>query len=109
MRPYTLTRGRTRSRHPLLVETLISVTDYDPHVALLLTPECRDIYEGCREVRSVAEISVYSGMPLGVVRVLVSDLADQGKVRVHPPAHGYDEPDQELFERVLRGLQALPR
>lgn len=110
VRPYALTRGRTRSRHPLMLETLISVPGFSLEVAQQLTPECQDIYGLCRDVCSVVEISSTLRIPLGVVRVLVSDLADAGKVAVHATAHGVDRPGtEELLERVLRGLQTLPR
>ena len=46
-------------------------------------PEMRAIVELCRRMRTVAEISALLKMPLGVVRVLLSDLADQGKIRVY--------------------------
>lgn len=109
VRPYAITRGRTRSRYPLLLETLVSVPHYDPSACTDLLPECQEIYALCREVRSIAEISAHLRMPLGVVRVLVSDLAEQGKVRVHSTAHGTDRPGLDLLGRVLRGLQTLPR
>lgn len=109
VRPYALTRGRTRSRHPLLLESLISVPVYDPRVFAQLTPEYRDLYRLCREVRSVVELSAELDLPLGVVRVLLSDLADQGKVRVHATTHTVDRSGTELLERVLRGLQTLSR
>lgn len=110
VRPYALTRGRTRSRHPLLLETLVSVPGFSTDGAEELTPECQEIYSLCREVCSVVEISAALHMPLGVVRVLVSDLSDAGKVSIHATAHGTDRSGtEELLERVLRGLQTLPR
>ena len=50
-----------------------------------------------------------AGHPAGVVRVLVSDLADRGTVRVHPTAAGAGLSDTVLLERVLRGLQTIRR
>ncbi len=42
IRLYALTGGRTRPRHHLLVETLISVPHYDPQFSATLLPElCR--------------------------------------------------------------------
>jgi hypothetical protein len=34
---------------------------------------------------------------------------DNGLLWVHPTAPGTDAPDQELLERVLRGLQTITR
>ncbi len=109
VRLYIITGGRTSSRRPLLLETFISAPDYDPVVHRTLFAESRQIYSLCREVRSIAEISADLSIPLGVVRVLVSDLADEGRVRVHPTTHVTGVPDRELLERVLRGLQTIPR
>ena len=71
-------------------------------------PELRAIVELCRRMRTVAEIAALLTMPLGVVRVLVSDLADQGKIRVYGtgPARARS-PDRALLERVLSGLRRL--
>ncbi|MBC3193458.1 DUF742 domain-containing protein [Pseudonocardia sp. C8] len=107
IRPYTLTGGRTRARHELLVEALVSVPDYDPSLPETLMPESRMLYEHARSRASIAELSVAVGAPLGVVRVLISDLAAQGAVYVHPTAHTYHH-DREMLGRILDGLQRLP-
>jgi Protein of unknown function (DUF742) len=109
VRPYTLTQGRTISRRPLLLETLISVPDYDPAVERGLFAESREIYRLCRNTRSIIEISAELVIPLGVIRVLVGDMADNGLLWVHPTAPGASMPDQELLERVLVGLQTINR
>jgi predicted ArsR family transcriptional regulator len=72
-------------------------------------PEMRAIVELCRRMRTVAEIAALLKMPLGVVRVLLSDLADQGKIRVYGTGtgHGTGRPDRALLERVLSGLRRL--
>jgi hypothetical protein len=55
----------------------------------------------------VAEVSALLRIPLGVVRVLISDLADQGRIRVYGTGHGPGSPDRALLERVLSGLRRL--
>ena len=107
VRPYAITGGRTSTRLPLLLETLISVPEYDRAVDQILVAESREIYLLCRSVRSIAEISADLDIPLGVVRVLVSDLADDGRLRIHPTATNAGVPEHMLLERVLRGLQAI--
>ncbi|MCX2924293.1 DUF742 domain-containing protein [Streptomyces sp. NEAU-W12] len=120
VRPYSLTGGRTRSGHVLLVETfVVGTAELEaaeerkelPKGSLKSTvmPELRAIVELCRRMRTVAEISALLKMPLGVVRVLLSDLADQGKIRVHGTGtgHGTGRPDRALLERVLSGLRRL--
>ncbi|MET8685762.1 DUF742 domain-containing protein [Streptomyces sp. NPDC004732] len=117
VRPYSLTGGRTRFGHVLLVETFVAsnAAIEAPDERLELTkgtlsrvmPEMRAIVEICRRMRTVAEISALLKMPLGVVRVLLSDLADQGKIRVYGTGHGPGQPDRALLERVLSGLRRL--
>ncbi|MEU3280213.1 DUF742 domain-containing protein [Streptomyces antibioticus] len=127
VRPYSLTGGRTGFGHVLLVETLVAALEAPEERAELtggtahalsygggslrsaVMPELRAIAELCRRMRTVAEIAALLKMPLGVVRVLLSDLADQGKIRVYGTgtAHGTGRPDRALLERVLSGLRRL--
>jgi hypothetical protein len=127
VRPYSLTGGRTRFGHVLLVETFVAaleapeerqeLTGRTAHafsygggpLTARVMPEMRAIVELCRRMRTVAEIAALLKMPLGVVRVLLSDLADQGKIRVYGTGtgHGTGRPDRALLERVLSGLRRL--
>jgi hypothetical protein len=115
VRPYSLTGGRTRFGHVLLVETFVAALEApeerkeltDGVTASRIMPEMRAIIELCRRMRTVAEVSAMLKMPLGVVRVLLSDLADQGKIRVYGTGHGTGQPDRALLERVLSGLRRL--
>ncbi|KUJ64417.1 multi-component regulatory system-8 [Streptomyces albus subsp. albus] len=119
VRPYSLTGGRTRSGHVLLVETFVAAMDgpdepdggweqpAEGSRAARLRPELKAIVELCRRMRSVAEISALLKIPLGVVRVLLSDLADQGKIRVYGTGRAPGQPDHALLERVLVGLRRL--
>ncbi|MFH8473136.1 DUF742 domain-containing protein [Streptomyces sp. NPDC018000] len=115
VRPYSLTGGRTRSGHVLLVETFVAAIEApeerreltNGNLAIRVMPELQAIVEICRRMRTVAEISALLKIPLGVVRVLLSDLADQGKIRVYGTGHGTGQPDRALLERVLDGLRRL--
>jgi hypothetical protein len=107
IRLYALTGGRTRPRHHLLVETLISVPEYDPQLAETLMPESRSLYELARETSSIAEMSAHLTIPLGVIRVLISDLAAQDAVLIHPTGFTYQY-DRIILERILDGLKKLP-
>ncbi|MFJ3199548.1 DUF742 domain-containing protein [Streptomyces sp. NPDC086989] len=113
VRPYSLTGGRTRFTQVLHVETFVAALDtrasdpQDPAAATDRTPEMPAIVEVCRRMRTIAEISALLKLPLGVVRVLVSDLADQGRIRVYGTGHGPGRPERALLERVLSGLRRL--
>ncbi|MEE1927607.1 DUF742 domain-containing protein [Streptomyces sp. TRM 70351] len=122
VRPYSLTGGRTRFGHVLLVETFVAAVpalegpEAPPELPPLgraglrdrVMPEMRAIIELCRRMRTVAEIAALLRMPLGVVRVLLSDLADQGRIRVYGTGRETTgRPDRALLERVLGGLRRL--
>ncbi|MDA5282660.1 DUF742 domain-containing protein [Streptomyces sp. NPDC054904] len=107
VRPYSLTGGRTRFTQVLLVETFVAALDTGTAATNDRTPEMRAIVEVCRRMRTIAEISALLKLPLGVVRVLVSDLADQGRIRVYGTGHGTGRPERALLERVLSGLRRL--
>jgi DNA-binding IclR family transcriptional regulator len=69
--------------------------------------ERRQIAELSHRVLSVAELAALLDLPLGVARVLVGDLADEGLVSVHRPVTAGVRPDPGLLERVLDGLRAI--
>jgi hypothetical protein len=115
VRPYSLTGGRTRFGHVLLVETFVAAVEApdgrkvltDSGAPARVMPEIQAIVALCGHMRTVAEVSALLKMPLGVVRVLLSDLADQGKIRVYGTGHDSGRPDRALLERVLSGLRRL--
>lgn len=105
VRPYVLTSGRTRGREQLLTHTLVSAPSYDSLFAARLLPEARALYErACSSTESVAELSAHCGVPLGVTRVLLSDLCSAGRVLAEEPATASPY-DRTLLERVLDGLR----
>jgi hypothetical protein len=104
VRPYVFTRGRTRSQFELSIEVLVSVVPTAPTAHM--NGEHHAVVAVCREPRSVAEIAALLGVPLGVARVLVGDLAAAGAVALHRTADA-GGPDLALMERVLSGLRRL--
>ena len=55
---------------------------------------------------SIVEISAVLQVPVGVARVIVSDLVDAGYLDVHlPPTTGHG-PTPAVLERLLEGLRA---
>ncbi len=107
VRPYALTGGRVRSSADLALETMVRVAYGDTDVRHL-TLERREIFERCSEALSIAEVSAYLKLPLGVARVLVGDMVVEGLlIRNDSPVPSGQRPDLQLLERVLDGLQAL--
>lgn len=108
LRPYALTRGRARPSHgaDLELESLVSTTVIGESMHTP-APEPHSIALLCREPLSVAEIAAHMRLPLGVVRVLVADMEQQGMVEIHRPSRLTNGPDVPLLERVLEGLRRV--
>jgi len=108
VRPYTWTRGRTKSGFDLAIETLVSTSRRGRDQMGMLQVEHRAVAELCGETRSVAEVAALLSLPLGVARVLLGDMAGLGLVTVHQTASSAgNAPDLALMERVLSGLRRL--
>jgi hypothetical protein len=109
VRSYVLTGGRTRGGADLPFEALIQVTADGRASLPRLSLERRDIIAQCVGAISVAEISAHLHLPLGVVRVLVGDMVEEGLLLASAPdtSRTGDRPDRQLLERVLDGLQSL--
>jgi hypothetical protein len=103
---YALTGGRTRSTGAELpVETLVTVTPAG-HRADELHLEYRATVELAARPISVVEIGAALRVPVGVARVLVSDLVNAGYLAVHLPPSTDGGPAPEILERLLEGLRA---
>ncbi|WP_029291795.1 DUF742 domain-containing protein [Cellulomonas sp. HZM] len=114
VRPYAVTGGRVRSaRSDLPLEALVEALP-DAVSSTGLTPEKRSILQQSSHTYiSVAELSALLHLPLGVVRIIVSDMADQHLVRVHSSqpveVNTGESPALSLsvLESVLNGISAL--
>lgn len=106
VRPYTITAGRTRAKVDLPVEA--TLRRQRPPGATTLHGHTARVLDVC-DTRSVAEVSALVSMPIGVVRVLLGDLVEQGYVRVQATLTGSSSVDErrELIERTLRGLRTF--
>ncbi|WP_410581644.1 DUF742 domain-containing protein [Amycolatopsis sp. lyj-108] len=108
VRPYTRTGGRTRTAHDLALEALVSTSDDGRRYRGVRTPEHRQICDLCLDTRSIAEIAAHLRLPLGVVKVIVGDMADAGLVLIHQTELILGDSSSRAFmERVLQGLRAL--
>ena len=105
VRPYTITAGRTEAKVRLPLEaTLRRQSLLGPDHGL--SSGALQVLDAC-DTRSVAEVSALVAMPIGVVRVLLSDLIEQGLVQVQTTITDGSSKDEqiELIERTLRGLR----
>lgn len=108
VRPYAMTRGRTRARGEAL-DLISIVVGADPASVdrYGLDPEHLEVLAICRRPTPVADIASEIDLPLGVVRVLLGDLRDKGLIDVRQPAATTQSPDERILRQVLDGLRAL--
>lgn len=112
VRPYAVTRGRTRPKLEIALEALVETTVRGRSGgASRVGQEHQHIADLCDgQLQSLAEIAARMQLPLGVARVLIADMAADGLVAVYEPA-SLDDPNEavgtELLERVLSGLRRL--
>ncbi|MEU2354266.1 DUF742 domain-containing protein [Streptomyces misionensis] len=115
VRPYTVTRGRTRPSDRYAIDLMFRVTALDTdaagsgvdHAGAALLELVR------RGPRPVAELAADADLPLTVVRVLLGDLAEADLVRIDPPHRapvGGAAADPGLLREIvdrLREIQCL--
>lgn len=108
VRPYTVTRGRTRPASEHTIDLMSQVTAIDPAAEPRLDHARSSLLELVRrEPRPVAEIAADADLPLTVVRVLLVDLVEAGLVRVSEPVTHKDMNDPELLREIVERLREL--
>ena len=106
---YAFTRGRTRAAgRELPLEAVVTAAEPSLTTGASLQMESRAIVEMCARPKSLAEIGAALRVPVGVVRVLVGDLANDGYLEVHLPrtADGDGGPGHAILGRLLDGLRS---
>lgn len=103
VRPYLLTGGRTQVSLP--IETVVTAARPLGPTGAALPDEHRAIVHLCVTPSAIAEVSAHLRLPLGVARVLVADLVDDGWLTASQTAG--DHPEIDLVERLISGLRAL--
>jgi Protein of unknown function (DUF742) len=111
VRPYALTGGRTEPADgevldliTIVVEAGRGSADSDP---IEFSPEHRRIVSLCHRPATVADVASDTALPLGVVRVLLADLIQSGRIKVLPQRQAGQQPSTDLLREVLHGLRAL--
>jgi hypothetical protein len=111
LRPYILTQGRTGgpgARFPL--EAQVQAHQRDNTLDPSTSPEARAIVTLSQQPVSIAEIAARLHWPVGVIRVLVADLAAAEIVAVSNASDGVAAAaaaDATVLERLRDGVRAL--
>ncbi|RXS88190.1 DUF742 domain-containing protein [Streptomyces sp. TM32] len=107
VRPYVITNGRDLlDGSDFSLITLVTVHAEPPRTRPL-DPEKLRLLELCSGgFLSVAEIAGHTRLPVGVVKILVADLAREGHLYSRAPIPSAQLVDRKILEEVLNGLQA---
>ena len=108
-RPYTVTGGRTRPRGETYFDLIdvVARSSTPADAFAIASPERSRILDLCTNQVTVADLASATGLPLGVVRVLLADLVHEGLIRVTRAATRGRVTDRHLLRQVLDGLNAL--
>jgi len=108
VRPYAVTKGRTvpSGEQSFGLIDVVLATGERPSAHFRPGPEHRQILSLCRRPIPIVDLISEIDLPIGVVRVLVGDLAGEGMLRV---IFTQSEPgtEQRLLRMVLDGLESL--
>ncbi|MEU9403902.1 DUF742 domain-containing protein [Streptomyces sp. SID4985] len=113
VRPYTVTRGRTRPSGRHAVDLMSRVTALDPETAPVPGVEhagaaLLDLIR--RGPRPLVELAVDADLPLTVVRVLLGDLAEAGLIRIDAPRRlpvTGPAADPDLLREIVHRLRQI--
>jgi len=106
VRPYALTGGRTRPTGEAIdLLALVSSTG-SPADELVPEPEYRAVMRFCRPPKPVADLASDLNLPLGVVRILLSDMREHGLITIRPPARNRLT-DPQVLKDVADALRKL--
>ncbi|ANZ15074.1 DUF742 domain-containing protein [Streptomyces noursei] len=107
VRPYTVSRGRTRPTAHFDLMTMVRATGRRP--AGLQGPEYDRVLGLCGRPVPVAEVAAHVRLPAVVTKVLLADLVDCGALTARTPSAVSAGPaprtDRALLEAVLHGLR----
>jgi Protein of unknown function (DUF742) len=108
VRPYALTRGRTRPSGENLdvIAMVIAVRGAWPDPADL-EPEHFALLRLCAVPASVADLAADLDLPLGVVQILLADLRERSLITVHHPVPPARMSDPQILREVADALRRL--
>jgi hypothetical protein len=107
VRPYALTGGLTRpsgQRFDLL--DMVGVVRHAAQDMPHLPPEQAEVLERCQIPAPLVDLAADMNLPVGVIRILVSDLRERGLVTIHR-ARSAAVGDLKILQEVVDGLRRI--
>jgi hypothetical protein len=105
IRPYAMTGGRTLADTEISLEAQIQATTRASQHLGAYRWEAAKVVELVQSPMALIEIAARLQIPIGVARVLVADLVNDGAVMLHIPEKS--QSFASLLERVLDGVRNL--
>jgi hypothetical protein len=108
VRPYAMTGGRTRPRGESfdLLAVVTSAVDARSVERMLLEPEQTQVLRLSRKPATVADLASDLDLPVGVVRILLSDMRERGLITIGRPARA-GVADPRVLKDVADALRRL--
>ena len=109
VRPYAFTKGRTApasGSYVGLIDVVTAVADPQLAADTRLSREHRRLLSHCRQPVTVVDLASDIDLPVGVVRVLLSDLLQHEALRSGATSRG-PVTSERLLKDVLNALQSL--
>lgn len=107
VRPYVITGDTEVPDEEVGLRLITLVTASEESLPPGVSPEKRQLWEMCSGgYLSVAEIAGYVQLPLGIVRILLSDLAESGHLLTRDAPPPAEHVDTQVLQEVLHGLRA---
>jgi hypothetical protein len=105
IRPYAITGGRTGAETDISLEAQIQATSRGSQHLGAYRWEAAKVVELVQTPLALIELAARAEIPIGVAKVLVADLIDDGAVIIHVPKKTQNY--TSLLERVLDGVRNL--
>lgn len=107
VRSYAMTSGRAEGSVHLEIESMLRLTERGVLLTDRLQFERARVGALCSiEILSVAELSARLHLPIGVIRVVASDLIVEGLLEAFLPSFNIAD-DVDLISRLIEGVRAL--
>jgi len=107
VRPYALTGGLTRpSGQRLDLLDLVRAVRRAAWDRPQLSPEQAELLQRCQMPTTLVDLAADLDLPVGVIRILVSDLRERGLITIHrPQPPGFS--DLKILQEVVNGLRRI--
>jgi hypothetical protein len=107
VRAFVITKGRgLPDDAQLSLITLVTAAPEQGQRSLSLSPEEQRLLDICSAgYLTVAELAGHTGLPLGVVRIVLAGLTEGGHLITRPPVPRARMADRQILQEVLNGLK----